>query len=218
MDTDQLTHDLGRCYSGILHDVMRGAGLKDFTLPHTLVPLREPDAPLIGPAFTMLGGLVDDASAHDTLMGWTGFLSRTPGGHVVVIQPQDSTVAHMGELSAETLHRKGVRGVVVDGGCRDVRFINAIGLPVWSRYRTPRDVVSAWMPKAFDVPIAIGPVVIHPGDWMFADADGVIRIPADRVGAVVTEALALIATENKVRTAILAGVDPQQAYLQFRKF
>ena len=54
----------------------------------------------------------------------------------------------MGELSGETLMRKGVPGVVVDGGCRDVEFLMEMGFPVYARYATPRDIVGYWMVDA----------------------------------------------------------------------
>ncbi len=48
---------------------------------------------------------------------------KAPKDHVIVCQPNDSTVAHMGELSAETLQMRGIRGLVFNGGCRDVDFL-----------------------------------------------------------------------------------------------
>ena len=54
----------------------------------------------------------------------------------------------MGELSAETLQRRGVRGYIVDGGCRDIDFILKMGFPVFARFFTPSDIVARWMPTA----------------------------------------------------------------------
>ena len=56
------------------------------------------------------------------------------------------------------------------------------------------------------------------GDYLVGDRDGLIRVPRAITAEVIDKAEAAISTENKVRTAILAGVDPQQAYLQFGKF
>jgi regulator of RNase E activity RraA len=124
----------------------------------------------------------------------------------------------MGELSAETLKDKGVRGCVCDGGIRDVNFLLAIGFQAWARFFTPRDIVGHWLPRAVDVPITIGEVLIAPGDYMLGDRDGLLRIPAAIVGEVVAKAELAIGTENLVRKAILAGVDPQEAYLRHGKF
>ncbi|UUZ76905.1 RraA family protein [Polaromonas sp. P1(28)-13] len=153
MSHHQPSHDpyverLERCYSGILHDVMRAAGMRDFTLPPTLRPLI-PGQKLCGPAFTVSGRVSTGSDAHETLLQWTGMLSKAKSGHVLVIQPNDSTVSHMGELSSETLKLKGVRGVIADGGVRDAEFIIGLGFQVWHRYFTPRDVVGYWLPDAF---------------------------------------------------------------------
>lgn len=208
---------LQACYTGILHDVMRAAGMRDFTLPPTLRPLIA-GKKLCGPAFTVSGRVDPTADPHETLMAWTGFLSRAKPGHIAVIQPNDSVVSHMGELSAETLGRKGVLGVIADGGVRDAEFIMTQGFQVWHRYFTPRDVVGFWLPDAMDVPVRIGEVTINPGDLLLADTDGVICLPLAQADAIITEAESMMSRENLVRAAILAGVDPQEAYLKYRKF
>lgn len=215
--TDALLARLQHCYTGILHDVMRTAGLRDFTLPVTLRPLIAGQK-ICGPAFTVNGRVDPSADPHQSLLAWTGFLSKAKPSHIAVIQPNDSVVSHMGELSAETLKRKGVLGVIADGGVRDAEFIQAQGFQVWHRYFTPRDVVGYWLPEAMDVPVRIGEVTVHPRDLLLADTDGVICIPLAQAEAVIGEAEAMMARENLVRTAILAGMDPQDAYLKYRKF
>jgi regulator of RNase E activity RraA len=124
----------------------------------------------------------------------------------------------MGELSAETLHAKGVLGYVVDGGCRDLAFIRKLGFPVFHRFATPRDVVATWVPEAFGEPITIGQVRIANGDFILADIDGVVVIPAGIAEQVITRCEEVMQTENQVRKAILEGVDPQEAYLRHGKF
>ena len=208
---------LAACYTGVVHDVMRGMGLRNFTLPPELRPIL-PEQPLAGPAFTIEGKVVKNGDAHETLLAWTGLLSQAPAGSIWVCQPNDRVVAHMGELSAETLKNKGVRGCVADGFIRDVNFLLAIGFQSWSRGFTPRDIVGHWLPAATNVPITIGDVVIAPGDYMVGDRDGLIRVPAAIAVEVVEKAEVAMETENLVRKAILNGTDPQQAYLQYGKF
>jgi 4-hydroxy-4-methyl-2-oxoglutarate aldolase len=158
------------------------------------------------------------ADAHETLLAWTGLLSKCPEGHVWVNQPNDGTVAHMGELSAETLRDKGVRGAVADGMIRDADFLIELGFQTWHDGFTPRDIVGWWLPAAVDVPIRIGEVDIAPGDFMLGDRDGLVRIPRAIIEEVVTEAETAINTESTIRTAIRAGMDPQEAYLKHGKF
>lgn len=212
-----LTERLARCYTGVVHDVMRARGLHDFVLPPELRPIL-PEQTLAGPAFTIEGEAAPGGDPHATLLAWTGLLSRAPAGSVWVSQPNDRVVAHMGELSGETLKRKGVRGCVCDGGICDVALLMRLGFPCWARFFTPRDIVGHWLPRATDVPISIGDVRIEPGDFMLGDCDGLVRIPAAIVAEVVEAAEAAIGTENRVRTAILAGMDPQEAYLRHGKF
>jgi 4-hydroxy-4-methyl-2-oxoglutarate aldolase len=214
---DRLSERLGRCYTGVVHDVMRAMGLRDFTLPPELRPLF-PELRLAGPAFTIDGRVDPRADAHETLLAWTGLLSKAKAGHIWVSQPNDRVVAHMGELSAETLKNKGVLGCVADGYVRDVDFLIAMGFQTWSRGFTPRDIVGYWLPRAVDVDIRIGDVIVAPGDYLLGDRDGLVRVPRARIEDVLDQAETAIATENKVRTAILAGVDPQQAYLEHGKF
>ena len=212
-----LVERLAKTYTGVVHDVMRAMGMRDFTLPPEIRPLF-PAQVLAGAVATVSGRVDASASAHETLLGWTGLLSKARPDTVLICQPNDSTVAHMGELSAETLKLKGVRGYVADGGCRDVNFILELGFPVWCRYFTPRDIVGHWLPDSFDQPIRIGAVTIHAGDLVLGDRDGMVILPKDRAEEIVTAAETAIATENKVRTAILKGMDPQQAYLEYGKF
>jgi 4-hydroxy-4-methyl-2-oxoglutarate aldolase len=127
-------------------------------------------------------------------------------------------VAHMGELSAETLLNKGVRGCVADGFVRDTNFLLALGFQTWSRGHTPRDIVGHWLPAATNVDIRIGDVVIAPGDYLVGDRDGIVRVPLALLEEVITLSEKAISTENLIRTAILAGTDPQQAYLKYGKF
>jgi regulator of RNase E activity RraA len=196
---------------------MRAMGLCDFTLPPEIRPLF-PEQVLAGVVATVSGRVDISASAHESLLGWTGLLSKARPDTVLICQPNDSTVAHMGELSAETLKLKGVRGYVADGGCRDVDFILRLGFPVWCRYFTPRDIVGYWLPETFDQPIRIGEVTIHAGDLALGDRDGMVILPKDRAEEIVAAAEAAIGTENLIRKAILEGVDPQEAYLKYGKF
>jgi regulator of RNase E activity RraA len=214
--SDDLTRRLSRCYTGIIHDVMRAMGLSDFTLPPELRPLL-PAEKLAGPAFTV-EGKTGEFDAHETLLGWTGLLSAAKPGHVWVCQPNTQEVALMGELSAETLKNKGVRGCVIDGLSRDTEFMIEMGFQAFFKAYTPRDIVGVWLPKAIDEPVKIGEVWIRPGDYILGDRDGVVRIPVEVIEEVLEKAEAAIGTENKVRSAILSGMDPKEAYLQYGKF
>ena len=77
--TADLTTRLERCYTGVLNDVMRNMGLRNFVLPPEIRPLF-PDRPLAGPVFTVSGHADEAADAHTTLLEWTGLLSKASPG------------------------------------------------------------------------------------------------------------------------------------------
>ncbi len=214
---DPLSERLLNLYAAAVHDVLRALGVERCVLPSGLRPL-DPARKLAGPIWTVSGHIDRTRSGHDTLLEWTGLLSRAPAGKVIVCQPNNHSVALMGELSAETLQRKGVLGYVVDGGCRDTDFILKQGFPVWCSFFTPSDIVARWVPDSFGAPVTIGDVTLCSGDYLLADRDGVVIIPQAMAADVVTRTEQVAATENQVRSAILGGMDPQQAYLQYGKF
>jgi len=215
-----LTDRLETCYSGAIYDVMRAMGRAGCVLPHEIMGL-DPETRCCGPVFTLRGVAFDTERANeetDFLMPWVRFLSQAPAGHVVICQPNSPSLALMGELSAETLKYRGIRGYIVDGGSRDNSFIRKIGFPVFCKFRTPRDIVAKWVPDATGEPISIGDVLIRTGDYVLADFDGVVIIPAEIAAEVIAEVENVMAAEDKVRSAILDGVDPVEAYLAYGKF
>jgi regulator of RNase E activity RraA len=212
-----LADRLHACHSSVVHDVMKDLGLPLRVLPRTIVGL-EPTMRAAGPVFTIRGRPDPTIDKHTSLYEWAGLLSRAPAGHVVVCQPQDDTRALFGGLSAEALKRKGVRGYIVDGGCRDIQAVVDEGFPVFARYATPIDIVCAWRAEAFEQPVAIGGQQVLPDDYVLADRDGVILIGAGEVEAVVAAAEHKMVTEGDMVRAIRAGEDPQAAYLRYRVF
>lgn len=214
---DGYSERLEKCYSGAVYDVLRSLGYPDQILPRTIRPL-DPNRALAGRIFTISGHSDFSVDGHTTLLEWTKMLSRAPSKSIVVCQPNDDSLAHMGELSAETFVYKGVRGYLCDGGCRDSIQIEKTGLRVWFRYHTPRDVVGRWVPSRFGEPIVIGNTSISTGDYLMADRDGSLIIPQNMIEEVTAKVEQVLLTENKVRTAILQGVDPVDAYMRHRKF
>jgi 4-hydroxy-4-methyl-2-oxoglutarate aldolase len=207
---------LKNCYTGAIQDVLCLMGYPNQVLPYSIRPLK--NYKLAGQVFTVEGMVDRTISKHESLLSWCTMLSKAPDGKILICQPNDSTIAHMGELSSETLMYKNIPGYIVDGGCRDVAFINKIGFPVFCKYFTPKDVVKTWKVTALGQPIIIGDVTINSDDYLIADTDGIIIIPMDIVDEVITKTEEVLITENKVRTAILQGVDPVEAYLKFGKF
>jgi regulator of RNase E activity RraA len=199
---------------------MRARGRPDCVLPHDITGL-DLETKVAGPVFTLRGIAFDTNRENedtDYLLPWVQFLSDAPSGHVIICQPNSDTLALMGELSAETLKHRGVLGYIVDGGSRDNGFIRKIGFPLFCRFRTPKDIVAKWVPDATGDPITIGEVLIRSGDYVLGDIDGIVILPREIVKEVIDEVEDVMQQEDKVRNAILSGVDPVDAYLKYGKF
>jgi regulator of RNase E activity RraA len=146
-------------------------------------------------------------------------LSNAEENSVIVCQSNNNSIALMGELSAEALKLKGVRGYITDAGCRDVtRIKSEIKLPVYCRYTTPKDVAGRWVVNEMGASIKIGEVNINTGDYIIADEDGIVIIPKNIIFKVINKAKEDLRSENKMRDAILNGIDPKEAYLKYKKF
>ena len=217
MNSSDLATRLQACYSAAVHDVLRAMNHGNCVLPSAIKAL-DPSNKLTGEVYTVSGHVDFTHDPHQTLLHWTGLLSKAPPGKVLVCQPNTHSIALMGELSAETLHFRRVRGYVVDGGCRDTEFILKLGFPVFCSFTTPSDIVGRWVPDRFGEPVTIGDVTVCTGDWLIGDRDGVVVIPGRIAEEVVARTEAVLQQENKVRSAILSGMDPQEAYIKFGKF
>jgi regulator of RNase E activity RraA len=212
-----LTERLAACYTGAVHDVLRMMGHENIVLPPAIKAIA-PGTKLAGPVWTVSGHIDRSKSRHDTLLGWCTLLAKAPAGHVIVCQPHNHEVALMGELSAQTLKARGVLGYVVDGGSRDTELVLAQGFPVFCSFLTPSDIVQRWIPDRYAEPVTIGNVTIANGDYLLGDRDGVVIIPRAIAEDVVAKTEEVVATESDMRRALIGGMDPVEAYLQYGKF
>jgi 4-hydroxy-4-methyl-2-oxoglutarate aldolase len=210
----------GAIYTAALADILDARGFHAQTLPPSSHAL-EPGIQLAGPAYTVKGGPAsnDDAPAYDeAIRKVLAMLGDVPEGHVAVYACDQDVSAHLGELSVTSLKARGVAGCVVDGGCRDVRFIRDEGLPVFCRFVTPEDSTWRWELEATQVPVTIGVVRIEPGDWIVGDDDGVVVVPHAVAEDVLAEAERKAATESEIRVAVRDGMLPLEAYDRYGTF
>lgn len=200
-----------------LVDVMDDHGLREQALPPSIRALAR-EMRLAGQAFTVEGRPSDhddwDAAIRKTL----AMLGAVPAGCVAVYQCHHERSAHFGELSATSLASRGVAGCVIDGGCRDVRLVEELGFPVFTRFVTPEDSTWRWEVTATQVPIDIGTVRIEPGDWVVGDEDGVVVVPASAADEVLRAAEEKVGTENEIRKAVREGMSPLEAYDRYGTF
>ncbi|PYO00351.1 MAG: methyltransferase [Candidatus Rokuibacteriota bacterium] len=217
--SDNLPRRFARIYTAAITDVMDEMGLQRQTLPAAIQPLL-PDMRAAGYAFTARGrARKSGPSERDaTLRQFLGMLGAVPADSVLVLAANDNVAAHFGELSAEWLRSRRVRGAVIDGATRDAAYISRIRFPTFVRYRTPQDSVPRWRVSDWGQPLTIGGVRIALGDVVVADLDGVVVIPRRAASEVLARCEKLVGTENKVRTAVKGGMLPLAAYEKFGSF
>ena len=214
---DKLTERLSKCYASAVHDVLREKGFGNCVLPPEIQAL-ERGQKLFGEIYTVSGHIDYTLSRHESLLLWSQVLSKVPNKKVIVCQPNTHSVALMGELSARALMVKETKGYLMDGHCRDVEEIIEAKFPVFCRLSTAADIVERWKYDTLGMPITIGSVTICSGDFIIADMDGAVIIPKEVAEEVITKTEEVMFTESEMRKAILSGMDPEQAYLKFKKF
>lgn len=126
-------------------------------------------------------------------------------GDVLVVAPTSpSDAGYFGELLATALSTRGVKGLVIDAGCRDVRELTEMGFPVWSRHVSATGTVKETLGDV-NVPIVCGGQLIEPGDLIVADDDGVVVVRRAAAADVLAASIAREEKEALVRERYRAG-------------
>jgi 4-hydroxy-4-methyl-2-oxoglutarate aldolase len=140
----------------------------------------------------------------DNLMIHVAVEQCRPGDVLVVATNSPSTDGLFGELFATALARRGVRGVVLASGVRDVAELREMGFPAWSRAISAQGSVKATA-GAVNVPVVLGGQTIHPGDVVLGDDDGVMVVPRADVARALTASQARLDKEAAARAAFQEG-------------
>ena len=151
-----------------------------------------------GPAVTVLAQPGDNWMIHVAV-------EQCQKGDVLVVGcTADNTDGMFGELLATALVARGVVGLVIDAGCRDVKALKEMGFPVWSKAISAKGTVKSTL-GAVNVPVVCAGVNVEPGDLIVADDDGVVVIPKKRVVETAQKAQKRKDDEDGKRQRLAAG-------------
>ncbi|MBR2904813.1 MAG: RraA family protein [Lentisphaeria bacterium] len=196
-----------KLYSGALNDVMRFEYHVNAALPSSYVPLRE-NMKLCGQAFTIKGA--PDITTDGEFEMRAQMLEALPADSIVMFDCTGDTVtAQWGEVMSMAAMRAGCRGAFING-IRDTEAILQLGFPVFHQYRTNVGMLGRFRMFHYNKPIRIGEVVIEPGDWIYGDIDGVIRIPKADAYTVLLKAEGILKKEVGIRSMVDSGMKPTQ--------
>jgi 4-hydroxy-4-methyl-2-oxoglutarate aldolase len=220
-DMEEICERYKLLYAGAVYDVLESLGYPNQALSHEITALA-PGMKLAGPAFTMKGSATaerDEAGRHERMKM---VCSMTHPCIEVRDRGTPFNVAIYGELSATTARAHGAVGALIDGGTRDCGHLIAMGFPVFARYRCPVEAFGRYTILKCQAPVRLTgelteTVVVNPGDFIFAEEDGVLVIPKDLTLQVLEECERIKGLENKARHDFARGDDPVEVFKRYKR-
>ena len=222
MEEDLLFSTLrDKLFTAVVGDVLDKMGWRRQFLPQAIGPLK-PDMKLAGRAMPVLEADIFDDSARSR-----GGVDAKPFGLMLEalddLRPNEVYVATggsfryalWGELMSTRARYLGAAGAVLNGFVRDAAGIEALGFPTFCRGLYAQDQGPRGKVIDFRVSIEIEGVRIAPGDLIFGDREGVLVIPSEAEAEAIEAALAKASTENRVASAIRAGMGAREAFETF---
>jgi len=205
----------------LVYDVLDQMGYPHQALSAEIRPLA-PGMVAIGPAFTVEGRDRELASLPSVSL-YQLFRDLTPHAVIVLATCGHRTSGPWGENTSISAQLRGCHGLVTDGGVRDASALIAMGFPTFCRFVTPVYSQGRFAITGYQIPVVLPgqlseTVTIHPGDFILADQDGIVVVPARLAEDVLLAAEELRTIEERIRAALRSGEDREQVYRRYPKF
>ncbi len=203
-----------KLYTAVVADAMDQIGVRNQAMREYLRPVY-PCKTFCGWARTIACSDVYHIAPEPYAMEIEAIDSILPGEVVVVSTQQSKRNAPWGELLSTAARARGAHGAVIDGLVRDVRKIEELGFPVLAAGIKPVDSIGRGIVTAYNVPVECGEVLVNPGDFVFADFDGVVVVPKANVEEVLDLALNKATRENSSRAELMSGAYLRDVYRKY---
>jgi regulator of RNase E activity RraA len=203
-----------RLYVAVVSDVLDRQGFTEQAMAARIRPI-EPGMRLVGRAHTVLSADVYARPENPYVKEIAAVDALKPGDVMVAATNGSERTCLWGELLSTAARARGAVGCLIDGHTRDVRRILEMGFPVFCTGFRPVDSSYRSIVIDYGIPVRCGDVLVHPGDVIFGDIDGVVVIPRDQLAPTVEAALAKVEGENASRTMLEEGYLLRDVYDRF---